>query len=537
MAAPCLLVLVVLAATTSSAGSDIAPNDEPLSISSNSVPPANPKLSATSNGRCFPAERAALLAFKAGITSDPENLLISWQQGHHDCCRWGGVTCSSRTGHIIKLDLHNRSPTEDELFSLKDPHSHSLRGQVSSSLLALRRSLTHLDLSMNTFLGDAMAMPGFLGSFQSLTYLNLSNMGFNGIIPPQLGNLSKLEHLDIGHEYSYNHQYSKDISWLARLQSLQHLNMAYVNLIRVHDWFHTVNALPNLGVLVLSFCSLNMSNAPSLLLHHNLTVLEELDLSGNPLNRLSAPNWFWDVISLKSLNLEGCELSGMFPDELGNLTLLETFDISSNHINGMMLGTLQNMCNLISLDLSYNNVGRDIKQVIDMIPSCSRKNLQELKLADANITGTTLQFVSNLSSLSMLDVRYNQLNGSVPMEIGRIPSGHQLDILKTDDPASMYIGNPDLCGDPVPRQCPGSPRDPPTGEDSTRWSEDVLFQMDFLLGSIVGFVVGTWMVFCGLLFMKRWRYAYFGLLDQLYDRLYVISVVTWRKWFMNTDGN
>ncbi|XP_047045432.1 receptor-like protein EIX1 [Lolium rigidum] len=998
----------------------------------------------TSNGSCIPAERAALLSFKAGITRDPANRLVSWRQGHHDCCLWSGVTCSGRTGHVVMLDLRN-------------PEIVSLRGKVSLSLLALRR-LRYLDLSMNTALGGAMAMPGFLGSLQSLTYLNLSNMGFNGIIPPQLGNLSKLVQLDIGNGYSPNHLYSKDISWLARLQSLEHLNMASVNLSRVDDWFHAVNALPNLGVLVLNYCSLNMTNAPSSLLHHNLTVLEKLDLSGNPLNSLAAPNWFWDLISLKSLNLEGCDLSGTFPDELGNLTLLENFDISDNNINGMMPGTLQNMCNLISLDLSGNNISGDIREVIDSIPSCSWKNLQVLILAYANISGMTLQFVSNLSSLSMLVVSDNQLSGSVPMEIGmltnlsyidlsnnnlsgslpteigmltkltyldlssnnlsgslpveigvltkltdlflsnnnlsgvisedhfaglvnlknidlspsnlefvidshwvppfnlemawfsscylgpkfpkwlrwqkgidtldisdtglvgripnwfwttfskassldissnqltgklppslefmsvivlsmqsnlltglipklsrtvevldisrnflngfvqnfrapqlevavlfsnsitgtiptsicglqklrvldlsnnllskelpdcgrreveqwipsnnnsprvnstssfslkittlllrnnslssgfplflrhcaslmfldlaqnkftgdlprwiseampslvmlrlrsnnfsghipieltslqavrildlsnnkfsgaipqylenlkgltgnatdsyenpfenlfeevygdgivftiigsysdsfsvvikgqvleyrentlylmtldlscnsltgkipneisslaglinlnlssnllsgniphkignlrslesldlskntlgggipqsltnltylsylnlsynnlsgRIPSGRQLDILKADDPASMYIGNPGLCGDPVARQCSGSPRDPPTSEDSARWSGDVLFQMDFLLGSIVGFVVGTWTVFCGLLFMKRWRYAYFGQLDQLYDRLYVISVVTWRKWFMNTDAN
>ncbi|KAM0908750.1 hypothetical protein ACQ4PT_015237 [Festuca glaucescens] len=641
--------------------------------------------SQVSNGSCFSAERAALLSFKAGITGDPANRLASWRQGDYDCCRWSGVTCSSRTGHVVKLDLRNQSPTFYESFGVKDPTSHSMRGQVSLSLLALRR-LRYLDLSMNTILGDAMAMPGFLGSLKSLKYLNLSSMGFNDIIPPQLGNLSKLVHLDIGNEHSYNYQDSKDISWLARLQSLEHLNMAFVNLSRVDDWFHTVNALPNLVVLVLSNCGLNMSNAPSSLLHHNLTVLEELDLSGNPLNSLAAPNWFWDVISLKSLNLALCELSGTFPDEFGNLTLLENFDISFNNIGGMMPGTLQNMCNLISLDLSGNNISGDIREVIDSIPSCSWKNLQELILAYANISGTTLHFVSNLSSLSILevvrildlsnnkfsgaipqylknlrgltgnaldsdenpfenpfeevyyggdgisytgfysdsfsevikgqvleyrkntpylmtlDLSCNSLTGKIPNEIsslaglinlnlssnllsgniphkignlrslesldlskntlgggipqsltnltylsylnlsynnlsGRIPSGRQLDILKADDPASMYIGNPGLCGDPVPRQCPGSPRDPPTSEDLARLSEDVLFQMDFLLGSIVGFVVGTWVVFCGLLIKKRWRYAYFGQLDQLYDRLYVISVVTWRKWFMNTDGN
>ncbi|KAM0887184.1 hypothetical protein ACQ4PT_029228 [Festuca glaucescens] len=280
-----------------------------------------------SNGSCFSAERAALLSFKAGITSDPGNRLVSWQQGHHDCCRWSGVTSSSSTGQVFKLDLRNHSPTEYESHGVKDPKSHSLRGQVSLSLLALRR-LRYLDLSMNTILGDAMAMPRFLGSLQSLTYLNLSNMGFN--------------------------------------------------------------------------------------------VLEELDLSRNHLNTVSASNWFWDVVSLKSLNLAHCELSGTFPDELGNLTLLETFDISFNHINGVMPGTLHNMCNLISLDLSGNNISADIRGVIDMIPSCSWKNLQKLKLVDANISGTTLQFVSNLSSLSMLEVSDNQLSGSVPVEIGML---------------------------------------------------------------------------------------------------------------------
>ncbi|XBJ28321.1 hypothetical protein VPH35_005445 [Triticum aestivum] len=95
----------------------------------------------------------------------------------------------------------------------------------------------------------------------------------------------------------------------------------------------------------------------------------------------------------------------------------------------------------------------------------------------------------------------------------------------------MYIGNPGLCGHLIPMQCPGPLKDPSTIGDSARWLDDGLSQMDFLLGLIIGFVAGSWMVFCGLLFKKRWRYAYFRLLDKLYDRLYVISVITWQKWF------
>ena len=61
-----------------------------------------------------------------------------------------------------------------------------------------------------------------------------------------------------------------------------------------------------------------------------------------------------------------------------------------------------------------------------------------------------------------------------------------------------------------------------TNEDPTRLLEDGLSQLDFFLGSIIGFAAGAWMVFCGLLFMKKWTYAYFVLLDKLYDRLYVL---------------
>ncbi|VAH11732.1 unnamed protein product [Triticum turgidum subsp. durum] len=270
-----------------------------------------------------------------------------------------------------------------------------------------------------------MAMPGFLGSLQSLTYLNLSNMHFRGRVPPQLGNLSKLVQLDIQNYFMYTELYnsllySKDISWLSRLQSLQHLNMGSVDLSGVAYWLHTVNTIPSLAVMILSSCGLNKSNTPTSLQHHNLTVLEELDLSYNPLNSSAAPNWFWNVTSLKSLHLDGCELTGVFPEELGNLTLLETFSIEGNNIKGMIPGTLKNMCNLRSLDFSNNNISGDITEVIDRLPNCSWNNLQELSLVGANLIGTALPFVSTLTSLNMLDLDLgnSNLSGSLPVEIG-----------------------------------------------------------------------------------------------------------------------
>jgi Leucine-rich repeat (LRR) protein len=67
-------------------------------------------------------------------------------------------------------------------------------GKLNPSLLDLKY-LNYLDLSYNNFSGTQI--PKFLGSMESLRYLNLSNAGFGGVIPHQLGNLSNLQYLNL----------------------------------------------------------------------------------------------------------------------------------------------------------------------------------------------------------------------------------------------------------------------------------------------------------------------------------------------------
>ncbi|MBA0554770.1 hypothetical protein Golob_013854, partial [Gossypium lobatum] len=124
--------------------------------------------------RCIAAERRALLDFKKGLTV-VANHLVSWTSEEEECCNWIGVGCDNSTGHVVKLDLRRMFTT----------------GEIGYSLLELK-CLSHLDLSSNNF----YKIPDFIGSLSELTYLDLSYNPFTGIIPHQLGNLSRLFYLD-----------------------------------------------------------------------------------------------------------------------------------------------------------------------------------------------------------------------------------------------------------------------------------------------------------------------------------------------------
>jgi Leucine-rich repeat (LRR) protein len=89
---------------------------------------------------------------------------------------------------------------------------------------------------------------------KSLRYLSLSGIPFSGEVPPQLGNLSELQYLDLGYK-----MYSADITWLQHLP-LQYLGMSNVNLSQVSTWPHVLNRIQSLRVIDLSFCSLASAN-------------------------------------------------------------------------------------------------------------------------------------------------------------------------------------------------------------------------------------------------------------------------------------
>ncbi|GMN68464.1 hypothetical protein TIFTF001_037535 [Ficus carica] len=93
--------------------------------------------------------------------------------------------------------------------------------------------------------------------------------------------------------------------------------------------------------------------------------------------------------------------------------------------------------------------------------------------------------MSTLPSLSYLNLSFNNLSG-------RIPKGNQLQTL--ENPTSIYAGDVQLCGDPLPKKCPGDDdsAQPPTsnGHGDEDQEEDKKEKMLFYFIILAGYATG-----------------------------------------------
>ncbi|KAJ1254293.1 hypothetical protein BS78_K092000 [Paspalum vaginatum] len=407
-----LFLLAVAAALSTLSAAAHAPKDPPQ------PPPAGAVGDAIAS--CMPHEGEALLDFKQGITSDPAGMLDSWssRQGEQDCCRWRGVRCSDRTGHVLRIELGNGGYG-----------STGMIDQISPSLLSLQH-LEHLDLSYNYYLigsSGAQGIPEFLGSLKNLNYLNLSGILFLGSVPPQLGNLTRLQYLDLSMMGGTS---SMDLSWVTHLRVLRHLDLGFVNLSAAADWAHAVSMLPSLEVLGLSACGLTSASQPLPRLD-NLTNLEHLDLSFNILDHPISSCWFWNLTGLSYLSLAATNMYGQFPSALGGMASLQVLDVSDFYGwgNGTMMPDLNNLCSLEVLDLSFGLLDGDATKLFESLPArCTPSKLQRLSLGDNSIHGVLPEWLGQFTSLETLILGRNNITGRLPASIGNCTGLVTLDL-------------------------------------------------------------------------------------------------------------
>ncbi|KAL9237809.1 hypothetical protein vseg_012313 [Gypsophila vaccaria] len=376
--------------------------------------------------KCKIDEQQSLLKFKQSVTKDPMNRLSSWVD-NDDCCLWQGVRCDADTGHVIELDLRNL-PLYRLDYHVVNCSSKSLAALTSpvldSALLGLTE-LARLDLIWNDFNGSQI--PGFIGSFRQLRYLNLSEAGFSGQIPPEVGHLSNLVLLDLSSSYwcgtvQYNTTSSTSLSWASNLAKLQTLDMDGVDLSQALNAMPVLSRLESLTMLSLSDCGLLYTRMSNLHILNSSTsffgALEHLDLSDNGFEGRLTPSLIRNMSSLVSISLGGNNFNGSFPPWLTTLPRLESLDLSDNSFSDIhgtsVWGIMGNPCSFKHLDLGDNQIEGQILEPSTNFSKCDTYNLEYLNLRNNKFRGTLPTFLGQLKKMKHLDLSGNEFHGIIP---------------------------------------------------------------------------------------------------------------------------
>ncbi|KAF8041875.1 hypothetical protein BT93_A0466 [Corymbia citriodora subsp. variegata] len=236
-----------------------------------------------------------------------------------------------------------------------------------------------LDLG-SSFLSGFIDNNSTLFQLAHLEKLNLSNNDFNySQIPSRVGDLLRLTHLDLSASI-FSGQVPSEIFKLTRLV---YLNLRYnaddcTNLLKMKA--------PGLRSLV-----------------QNLTSLEELFLgtintSSEVLKTLA------NLSSLRRLDMDHCNLDGVFPSAIFLLPKLRYLVVSQNHALTGSLPDFNSSSPLEVLQLYHTSFSGELSSSVGILPS-----LRILDVTNCKFSGSIPASFANLSNLESLGVSTNPL--------------------------------------------------------------------------------------------------------------------------------
>ncbi|KAI3906940.1 hypothetical protein MKW92_001899 [Papaver armeniacum] len=288
-------------------------------------------------------------------------------------------------------------------------------------------SLSSLNMSYNLELNSSF--PVHLAKLTSLSSLYLLSCSLHGSVPymPQLKELNVYSnpnlHVDLAQ--MFEHKWPKlkflRISSTKVTGPFQKL-ISNVPQLEIHprDLFLQRNnftgTIPSCITMLRYLNRLDISNnsiggdvsLPSLVTKLNLTSLE---LGSNKLTVFVDQHlYLYPRLKFKVLGLRSCNLTGLFPTFICNLTDLEMLHLQDNNLSGTIYSCIYKLKNLRSLDLSHNNLHGPLPH------PC--KNAKLYNLAHNKFNGEiSMKIGKRLSTIISVMLSGNELTGSVPSSI------------------------------------------------------------------------------------------------------------------------
>ncbi|XP_027941326.1 probable LRR receptor-like serine/threonine-protein kinase At3g47570 [Vigna unguiculata] len=253
--------------------------------------------------------------------------------------------------------------------------------------------------------------PSSISNITGLQVFDISSNDFSGPIPHTLGSLNKLQKFNIANN-SFGTGRASDLDFLSPLTNCTQLRILLL------DGNGFGGVIPDLiGNFSTHLTTLRMGlNRISGMIPDEIGqliglidfVVEDNYLEG------TIPDSIGRLKNLGRLVLQENKLSGNIPTAIGNLTALSELYLHTNKLKGSIPLSLKHCTRMQSFGVSENNLSGDI-------PSQTFGNLEgliNLDLSNNSFTGSIPLEFGNLKHLSVLYLYENKLSGEIPIELG-----------------------------------------------------------------------------------------------------------------------
>ncbi|KAL7518176.1 hypothetical protein ACHAWX_003034 [Stephanocyclus meneghinianus] len=148
-----------------------------------------------------------------------------------------------------------------------------------------------------------------------------------------------------------------------------------------------------------------------------LEYLEVLDMRSNSLSGTIPP----ELGNLRNLNEillhYNYKLAGSIPPDIGGLQLLTTIDLGFNKLTGTLPADLGNASALTAIYMMSNKITGPLPTEIGKL-----SELEVINLSYNDMSGTIPREMGNLNRLTLIFLESNSFSGPLPIEIGRLRS-------------------------------------------------------------------------------------------------------------------
>lgn len=138
------------------------------------------------------------------------------------------------------------------------------------------------------------------------------------------------------------------------------------------------------------------------------------------------------------IQLDGSNLNGHIPQELGHLTYLEELNMDDNLLTGSLPSSLGSLAFLKYMDLDKNMLTGQLP-----VELCNASSLRVLDLDTNSFTGSIPTAIALLTDLYFLQLDFNQLTGVIPSSLTSLKNLQYLSLLENAFDGQLPTG---LCG-------------------------------------------------------------------------------------------